>query len=294
MGKPLVTIGIPFHNAAGTLADAVRCIFAQSYRNWELILACDGPTDGGDELARRVDDPRVRVIGDGRRRLLAYRLNQIVGEARGEMIARMDADDLCDPDRIRRQVDFLVAHPAVDVVGTERLSLAPGDLPTGRRREPEDHEQICRKPLVRGIYMCHPSVVGRTGWFRRHPYPVGCRAEDAALWVSSWRDSRFANIPEPLYFYREYESFDFRKYSRIKSSILRIIWDYGRRTHSLAHVLGAMAFRVGQIAFFGLMTGLGVQDHLIRRRSRTVDEADRRRFERAMRIIRATRVPGLD
>ena len=113
-----VTIGIPFYNAKHTLADAIRSVFAQTFQDWELILADDGSTDGSAEIARMVDDPRVTVISDGMNRGLPYRLNKITELARADYIARMDADDLMHPERLTLQVQYLDANPAVDVVST--------------------------------------------------------------------------------------------------------------------------------------------------------------------------------
>ncbi|MEN6400626.1 MAG: glycosyltransferase, partial [Armatimonadia bacterium] len=65
MASPMVTVGLPFYNNESTLLDAVRSIFAQTFQDWELVLLDDGSTDGSLEIARSIDDPRVRVIADG-------------------------------------------------------------------------------------------------------------------------------------------------------------------------------------------------------------------------------------
>src|SRR5215207_5701854 len=115
---PRVTIGLPFYNAANTLASAVRSVFAQTYHDWELILVNDGSSDRSLEIADAVKDPRIRVMSDGRNKGLAARLNEITSSACGRYIARMDADDLMHPDRLARQVALLQTRPRVDVVGT--------------------------------------------------------------------------------------------------------------------------------------------------------------------------------
>lgn len=99
-----ITIGIPFYNAERYLADAIRSIFAQTYQDWELILVDDGSTDASLEIARSVKDKRVRVISDGTNKKLPARLNQIVGEAKYELIARMDSDDMASPRRFDKQL----------------------------------------------------------------------------------------------------------------------------------------------------------------------------------------------
>ena len=106
-GLPSLTIGIPFFNAEATLLDAVRSVFAQTHQDWELLLVDDGSTDRSLELARSIDDPRVRVYSDGRNKRLAARLNEISRLARFDHVARMDADDVCLPERLARRPDSL-------------------------------------------------------------------------------------------------------------------------------------------------------------------------------------------
>src|SRR3954468_15780628 len=107
MASPRVTIGLPFVNSGETLPNAIRSVFAQTYDDWELILCDDGSTDISLEIARSVRDARVRVLSDGKNVGLPCRLNQIAAVARGEMLARMDADDLMHPNRIAAQVALL-------------------------------------------------------------------------------------------------------------------------------------------------------------------------------------------
>ncbi len=94
---PLVTVGLPVYNPGSFLSWAIRSVFAQTYSSWELVVVDDGSTDGSLERLRKIEDPRVRVLTDGKRRGLPYRLNQVLEEASGDFIARMDADDLMDP-----------------------------------------------------------------------------------------------------------------------------------------------------------------------------------------------------
>jgi len=104
--KPLVSVGIPFLNPGPYLDLAVRSVFAQTYPNWELILVDDGSTDGSYERATAIQDPRVRVLRDGQNKGLPARLNEIVRLAKGELVARMDADDAMHPLRLAKQVGF--------------------------------------------------------------------------------------------------------------------------------------------------------------------------------------------
>src|SRR3954454_21211634 len=119
MIKPELTIGIAFRNPGQDFAIALQSVFAQSFADWELMLCDDGSTDGALEFARSLDDPRIRVINDGRSRGLAPRLNQMVLLARSNYFFRMDADDIMHPDRLLRQLAVLQRSGAV--VGTSSI-----------------------------------------------------------------------------------------------------------------------------------------------------------------------------
>src|SRR4030095_13899936 len=98
MNKPELTIAIAFRNPGQDFFIALQSVFAQSFADWELILCNDGSTDGALEFAQSLDDPRLRVINDGRSRGLASRLNEMVSLARGDYFFRMGADDIMPSD----------------------------------------------------------------------------------------------------------------------------------------------------------------------------------------------------
>ena len=96
----MVTIGIPIFNAEATLLETVQSVISQTVRDWELILIDDGSRDGSLAIANSIQDPRIRVLSDGVNKGLPARLNQIVDEAKYDLIMRMDADDLMHPQRL--------------------------------------------------------------------------------------------------------------------------------------------------------------------------------------------------
>ncbi|HWN13623.1 MAG TPA: glycosyltransferase family A protein, partial [Candidatus Dormibacteraeota bacterium] len=140
-----VTIGIPFRNARRSLATAVRSVFAQTHHDWELLLIDDGSTDGSIEVVRRLDDPRVRLLGDASHRGLCTRLNQIAAMARGTYLARMDADDVMHPERVERQLALLQTDPSVDLVDTATFTMDDDLTPRGVRG---DRPLDCRPESV--------------------------------------------------------------------------------------------------------------------------------------------------
>ena len=131
-------------------------------------------------------------------------------------------------------------------------------------------------------------------WALAHPYPTNFnRAEDAALWQSSCHESRFANIPEPLFFYREYETFSFTKYYKSKLTGIKIMWTFGRKDAGLWQLVIGVFLRLGRIAAYGMLTLLGLQGIALAKRSQAAEADDLEKYQRALMIIRQTSVPGL-
>lgn len=289
--NPTLTLGLPVWNAAPFLEDALRSIFAQTFTDWELIAVDDGSQDDSAALLRRVNDPRVRVVVDGQHRGLGARLNQIIADAKGRYIARMDADDLMHPQRLARQFAFLEANAQVDVAGCGLVSFDAGEQPISVRHLPAAHAEITAHPLS-GFPLAHASTVGRGEWWRKHRYNEQNRAcEDWELWFESHRHSRFANLPELLYFYRETQAFSFRGYAHDKAALAALQW--GKRTEVGAAAAGAAVMgewaRIGAYAAAHL---LGAEQSLVRRRGQLPSEAEAAAFREALARIRATRLPG--
>jgi glycosyltransferase involved in cell wall biosynthesis len=272
--EPKLTIAMSIYNPGNFLEPALQSIFAQTFQDWELILVDDGSDDGSTELLSRIHDSRIRIVRGGLNRGLAARLNQIVRAARAPYIARMDADDMVDSTRLEKQIKYLREHPDVDVVGCGLAILDNRGKPTGVRLFAADHASICKDPL-RGILLEHPAVIGKTEWFRNHPYNEDNRTcEDWELWFDTYKTSHFANLCEPLYYYREFSSFSIRKYVDAKCRVARLQWrrraDFGMIRTSRACVSQYIRIALNLVTY---LTGL--QYYMIRRRSRPIDDATR-------------------
>jgi hypothetical protein len=200
-----VSVLLPYRQAGGTLAEALDSVLAQTGVELEVVAIDDGSTDDGPAIAARAGVVPVATGGVGLPGALAAGL----AVARGELIARMDADDVCLPDRLARQVEALVAGPRLGAVGT-RVRAFPGEaVGEGLRRyvewqnaivTPEEHarELFVESPL------CHPSVMLRrealddVGGWRDLALP-----EDYDLWLrlddAGWR---LAKVPEVLLLWR--------------------------------------------------------------------------------------------
>lgn len=114
---PLVSVVIPAYNAAATLPATLDSVLAQTYPRIEIIVVDDGSRDGTPDVLARYA-PRVRGVRQDNGGLAAAR-NAGLAAARGEFIALLDADDLCEPERIGAQAALLFGRPDIVLAGTE-------------------------------------------------------------------------------------------------------------------------------------------------------------------------------
>jgi len=105
-----VSIVMPFRNASATLPECIASIHAQTFRDFEVLAIDDRSADSSADLCRRAGFRVIAAEG------LVNALNAGLDAARGELIARMDADDVMHPERLALQVEFMREH---DVVGTQ-------------------------------------------------------------------------------------------------------------------------------------------------------------------------------
>ncbi|WP_411689574.1 glycosyltransferase family 2 protein [Acinetobacter pseudolwoffii] len=229
-----ISIGIPFFNAEKYLEDAIKSVLAQTFKNWELILVDDGSTDRSLEIAQSFVDPRIRIISDGYNRRLPYRLNQIINEAKYDLIARMDADDLMAVDRLEKQVKVLNENPEIDLVVTSLYSIGNKNEILGKRIF--SNHQMQPKEILQGLTnLLHPSLLARKAWCQRNLYQIdNCLAEDYELWLSAAikNDFNYLVMQEPLYFYREVENVKKEKMVRGYNTQIKVIKKYYKNTIS--------------------------------------------------------------
>ena len=133
MPEPVISVILPAYNAGAHIDLAIASIREQTYSNFELIVVNDGSSD--DTLARiaahAAADPRIRVVSRENRGLIAT-LNEALGLARANLVARMDADDIAYPDRLARQLEAFQSTPGLCLCGTAADTLFRGRLFPGR------------------------------------------------------------------------------------------------------------------------------------------------------------------
>lgn len=204
--QPLVSIALPAFNAEKTVGDAIASILLQTYQNWELLFIDDGSRDQTVAIAKGFNDPRIKIFSDGTNKGLPARLNEAIDKSSGKYFARMDNDDICFPERIQKQVQYMEAHPEIDLLGVRALTFITLQRVTGLFPFRATHDAICARPWS-GFYLPHPTWMGRLEWFRKHRYrtPEVKRAEDQELLLRTYPVSRFSCLPEILFAYRQRE-----------------------------------------------------------------------------------------
>lgn len=122
MSQPTFTVAMPAYNAAPTVGAAIRSVLAQTRDDFELVVADDGSTDGTAEEVARFDDPRVRLLREGRRGLARAR-NAAVGAGSGRYVCMLDSDDLWLPRYLEAMEAALAASPDAGLAYTDAWVL---------------------------------------------------------------------------------------------------------------------------------------------------------------------------
>ena len=207
----MISVLLPAFNAQDTIRQAIFSLECQTLADFEIIAVDDGSTDETGAILEQIADPRLRVIRIPHSGLIPA-LNIGLDHCNGDLIARMDADDVCHPQRLRLQSEFMAAHPEVSVCGCMVRSFPISRVKAGFLKYESwlnslvAHEEITRDIFVESP-LAHPSVMMRAdglralGGYRDMGWP-----EDYDLWLRFFMaGKRFAKVPKTLLFWRESE-----------------------------------------------------------------------------------------
>jgi glycosyltransferase involved in cell wall biosynthesis len=199
-----VTVVMAVYNAARFLREAVESVLAQTYHDFELIVVEDSSSDDSLAILQSFADRRIRIIRHQTNMGAAVSRNDALAAARGELVAIMDADDVCAPTRLERQAAFLDANSEVGLVGCgiyDNIDTSGVALQTSHL--PEDNEAIQQTLMQRWCFL-HSSIMfrkrlfERVGGYRKEFEP----AEDHDLVLRMMEHCPAHNLHEPLVSYR--------------------------------------------------------------------------------------------
>lgn len=198
---------MPVYKRDDYLSEAVDSVLNQTFYDFEFRIICDDPTEETRHILDRYQqkDSRIKIYYQKRQGLVKS-LNKGFSLAKGEYIARMDADDISLSTRFERQIKFMDSNPDIGISGTWIKTI--GDAPRYVWKHPCDHETIRSKMLFESAIV-HPSVIIRKNVFTKNGFyydPDETYAEDYGLWVRAIKKLKFANIPEILLHYRIHNS----------------------------------------------------------------------------------------
>jgi glycosyltransferase involved in cell wall biosynthesis len=206
MTRPAVTILLPVFNGAAYLRESLGSALRQTFSDFELLVVDDGSTDETPRILESVSDSRLRVLRNETNIGLVATLNRGLDEARGEWIARQDADDLSLPRRLEVQMAFVRGNPSVPLLGADAWLVdgrgrLRGRWRTGGHADLVGWDLCFRTPFAHGSALFRRSIVrDRIGGYR------DLRAcEDLDLWARVTEEFPVVTLREPLMKYRMHE-----------------------------------------------------------------------------------------
>jgi len=205
--EPQVTVLMSVYNGEKYAVDAVESVLNQTFIDFEFLIFEDCSKDNSlsilQDYAKK--DTRINLIANETNQGLTANLIQGMNIAKGTYLARMDADDICLPERFAKQVEYLNKHQEISLLGSSVIFFEDNGYEF-IGYQPIEHDEI-KVELLLGYTMMHPSVMMRLNNFRKHNlnYDVSFRySQDFDLWVRAIALLKFANIKEPLLKMREH------------------------------------------------------------------------------------------
>jgi glycosyltransferase involved in cell wall biosynthesis len=209
---PEVSVLMPCYNAAETLSETMESLLEQSHPDFEIIIVDDGSTDQSSEILKKYSRTDARVKYFFREHLgIIPALNYGLQQCSGQLIARMDTDDICLPTRLEKQAQYLTENNNVDLVASLIEGFPKEDIRGGFHvyidwlNSLVSDDQIKREIFVESPF-AHPSVmfrkqaIDRLGGYQEHGW-----AEDYDLWLRMVQaEMNFAKIPEMLLRWRDH------------------------------------------------------------------------------------------
>lgn len=199
---PQVSIIMPVYNTAPFLREAMDSMLSQTFSDFELIVLNDCSPDNAEEILDTYNDPRIVRYRGEKNVGLSNVLNIGIELARGKYIARMDSDDISLPNRLQVQVDYLEAHPEIDLVSVGMQLFGDNDEIWIRDQDFEEMKirALFRSPVLHASSVWRKESFEKQGLrFRQEMVPC----EDYDLWTRALVSGlKFANLSEVLYRYR--------------------------------------------------------------------------------------------
>jgi glycosyltransferase EpsE len=225
--KPRVSIIMGIYNCAPTLVESLDSIARQTYTYWEMIICDDGSSDDTLHVAREwaKRDSRTLVLVNEQNLGLARTLDRCIVEARGELLARQDGDDISEPDRLAKLVAAMDSHPEIAMVSSWMSCFDEKGVWGLVRTKPFPvaNDFLSGSPICHAPCMMRKAPVLTVGGYGAQPWVL--QVEDVFLWLRLYASGyRAMNLQEPLYRMRDDENARGRRTLRRRINHARVRW----------------------------------------------------------------------
>jgi glycosyltransferase involved in cell wall biosynthesis len=204
--KEVVSVVLPVYNAARYLEDSIQSIIDQSYKHWELIIVDDNSIDNSFEIAEKYarKDKRIKVFRNKSHKGVAITANRAINFAKGEFIARMDADDVSSKNRLSKQLSFLKKNSETILVGSQCVLIDANGKKIGKKVFPLNSKEIYgmlmnRLPVQQPSTMINRSMLPSDFVFYPRNFESG---EEHQLLFRLFKYGEVNNLPDFLLKYR--------------------------------------------------------------------------------------------
>ena len=203
--KPEISVIMSVYNGEQYLDQAIESVCNQTFKSWELIIINDCSTDKTAEILNdyALKDSRIKVHTNETNLRLPTSLNKAVSFAEGKYVARMDADDICMPDRLEKQYEFMENNPDISLSSCRFMTLKNGVVSSGGCGGKTDNSSLRALLLVTNPIL-HPGIIAKTKVMQDLPYDITLTCtEDLELWTRfAMENYKMQILPEYLMIYR--------------------------------------------------------------------------------------------
>lgn len=204
---PLISVIMPCYNADKYVFEAIWSILNQTQNNLELIIIDDCSIDNSVSVIESIKDSRVFLIKNSFNYGVSLSLNTGIEHAKGDYIARMDADDFSLPTRFEKQLQFLNSNPHIDICGCASTIIDSQNEPIEELNVSINPEEIKAKMIFENQFV-HPTVFAKSNVFKKNRYDLSYSnvCEDYELWLRILPEYKFGNLKEKLLKYRIHQN----------------------------------------------------------------------------------------
>lgn len=204
--NPKVSVVMSVYNGEDFLHQAIKSVLTQTFTDFEFLIVNDGSTDGTGEILASYYDPRIIVIKNEENVGLAASLNRAITMARGEYIARQDADDISYPERFTNQVALLDSNPEIGIVGVKTEQIDSQNKVLQVLNPPTQNAEL-QATMLRFCCLIHGSTMFRRSAALNHGgYNIQMRTgQDYDFWLRISENWDMVSLPHSLYCYRRHD-----------------------------------------------------------------------------------------